>query len=214
MIDFQAAREELVNQLRYEIRDERVLHAIGAVPRELFVPSSYLEFAYDDRPLSIGMGQTISQPLIVFIMTEALGLRGEEKVLEVGTGSGYQTAILAELSRRVVSTERYPLLITRAEDVLLRKLGYANIEFHITEKRLGWQEGAPYDAIIVTAGAPRVPQELLDQLATDGCLVIPVGSRYEQELLQVVKKPHTTLTRNLGSCRFVPLIGEGAWEKE
>ena len=169
MRNFGAAREALINQLRHEIRDERVLQAMGQVPRELFVPSSYQESAYDDRPLSIGLGQTISQPLIVAIMTEALELKGIEKVLEVGTGSGYQTAILAELCHQVITTERHPSLITGAKKVL-QKLGYTNIETHLAlEKRLGWQEGAPYDAIIVTAAAPKVPQELLEQFLI--CLI-------------------------------------------
>ncbi len=182
------------------------------VPRELFVPLESRGLAYEDIPLPIGLGQTISQPYIVALMTEALELKGPEKVLEVGTGSGYQAAILAELAKWVVTVERYPQLIDSAAKVL-KSLGYRNIEIHLAEKTLGWPKGAPYDGIIVTAAAPRVPQELLDQLAEGGRLVIPVGSRYEQDLLKVVRRDGKTRAENLGACRFVPLIGEGAWEE-
>ncbi len=212
-MDFAAARAQLIKYLRHEIRDERVLNAMGRIPRELFVSTAYQQAAYEDRPLSIDLGQTISQPLIVAMMTEALELSGKEKVLEIGTGSGYQAAILAELAQRVVTVERHQLLAEKAKQVL-DKLGYTNIEVQVSKRELGWCQGAPYDGIMVTAGAPKVPQVLLDQLAIDGRLVIPVGSRYEQDLLKVVKRGNQIVTHNLGPCRWVPLIGEGAWSEE
>jgi len=146
-------------------------------------------------------------------MTEALELVGTEKVLEIGTGSGYQVAILAKLARKVITVERRQKLAETAKQIL-SKLGYTNIEIHLARKTLGWQDEAPYDAIIVTAGAPHVPQQLIDQLAQNGHLVIPVGSRYEQELLKVIKGKRQIITKNLGGCRFVPLIGEGAWSEQ
>lgn len=212
-IDFAASRAALIEHLRYEIKDEKVLSAMGHVPRELFVSSAHQQAAYEDRPLPIDLGQTISQPLIVAMMTEALELSGKERVLEIGTGSGYQAAILAELAHWVVTVERHELLVKKAKEVL-DKLGYTNIEVHLAERKLGWCQGAPYDAIIVTAGAPKVPQELLDQLAPGGRLVIPVGSRYEQNLIKVVKRNDEIATQSLGPCRWVPLIGEEAWGEE
>ena len=212
-MDFAALRAELIKYLHYEIKDERVLSAMGRVPRELFVSSAYQQVAYEDRPLPIDLGQTISQPLIIAMMTEALELTGKkEKVLEIGTGSGYQPAILAELARWVITVERHAPLAEKAKDVL-SKLGYTNIEVHLAEKKLGWEAEAPYDAIIVTAGAPKVPPELLEQLVASGRLVIPVGFRYEQDLLKITKRNHEFTTQNLGPCRFVPLIGERAWEE-
>ncbi len=210
-MDFTAARARLVLSLRREITDEGVLDAVEKVPRELFVPPSQREYAYEDRPLPIGHGQTISQPFIIALMVQAMELKGGEKVLEVGTGSGYQAAILAHIADYVVTVERYGDLADKAAAVL-RRLGYANIEVHEAKSRLGWREAAPYDAIVVAAGAPMVPQELLDQLKNMGRLVIPVGSRYEQDLLQVVKNDDDFTYRNLGPCRWVPLVGEGAWD--
>ena len=213
LMDFAAARVELVQHLRHEIKDDRVLGAILRIPREMFVSQAKQAVAYEDRPLPIGQGQTISQPLIVAMMIEALELTGDERVLEVGTGSGYEAAILAELARWVVTVERHQELVDKARDVL-DKLGYANIEIHLAEKRLGWPEGAPYSAIAVAAGAPRVPQQLLEQLAPGGRLVIPVGSQYEQDLLKVTKREGQTSIQNLGPCRWVPLVGEEAWSDE
>jgi protein-L-isoaspartate(D-aspartate) O-methyltransferase len=211
--DFSLARHQLVDFLRREIRDHRVLAAMSRVPREMFVPSGYWHAAYEDRPLPIGQGQTISQPLIVAMMTEALELEGQENVLEVGTGSGYQAAILAELARWVVTVERHSELAEKATETL-KKLGYANVEVHLAEAKLGWPAKAPYDAIVVSAGAPTVPKELLGQLAVGGRLVIPVGPRYEQNLLKVVRKEHGTTIEDLGPCRWVPLIGDAAWSEE
>jgi protein-L-isoaspartate(D-aspartate) O-methyltransferase len=146
-------------------------------------------------------------------MTEALALKGNEKVLEVGTGSGYQAAILAKLARYVVTTERIQALAELAKK-LLDRLGFTNIEIHVAEETLGWQKEAPYDAIIVTAGAPRVPPDLLAQLKIRGRMVIPVGSRYIQELCRITRGRKRNVIENLGGCRFVSLIGKGAWEKE
>jgi len=212
-MDMETARLRLMHQLSHEIRDKKVLDVMSRVPRELFVPPSSQHSAYENIPLPIEMGQTISQPYVVAMMTEAMELTGTEKVLEVGTGSGYQTAILCELANWVVTVERHQRLLDRAKDVLTM-LGYNNVELHPTEKTLGWPQGAPYNAIMVTAGAPKVPQGLLDQLAVDGRLVIPVGSRFEQDLMQVIKRKEGTASTNLGACRFVPLIGEGAWDEE
>ena len=212
-MDFAAMRAELISHLRTEIRDERVLAAMARIPRERFVPPEEQHLAYEDRPLPIGYDQTISQPLIIAIMTEALELTGSEKVLEVGTGSGYQAAILAELARHVITTERLPPLAESAKRAL-DSLGYTNIEVHLAEETLGWLKGAPYNAIIVTAGAPRVPADLLAQLAIGGRLVIPVGSRYVQELYKITKQRRKNIVENLGGCRFVSLIGKDAWEEE
>ncbi len=212
MVDLERARENLINYLDLEIADKRVVEAMRHVRREAFVPAEECHAAYDDRPLGIGFGQTISQPFIVALMVQALELRGDEKVLELGTGSGYGAAILAELVRQVISVERIPELAESAREVLDR-LGYSNIEVHVAGKTLGWPEGAPYDAIIVSAGAPSVPEALLKQLACHGRLVIPVGSRWQQDLLKVTKLRKGNRTENLGGCYFVPLVGEGAWEK-
>jgi len=211
-VGLEAARARLIDCLSQEIRDKRVLSVMSRVPRELFVPSDYRYAAYEDMPLSIGYGQTISQPFIVALMTQALELKSGEKVLELGTGSGYQTAILAGLAKWVVSIERVPQLAESARQIL-EKLGYTNIEIHTTVQALGWPDGAPYDAIIVTAGAPSVPDALLEQLALGGRLVIPVGSRWEQDLLRVTRKRRGNVVENLGGCRFVPLIGKDAWEE-
>ncbi len=212
-MDFEAARAGLIEHLSTEIRDERVLAAMARVPRECFVPPESQHLAYEDRPLPIGLDQTISQPFIIALMTEALELTGSEKVLEVGTGSGYQAAILAELARFVITTERMPALARAARSVL-DSLGYTNIEAHVVGETLGWQAESPYDAIIVTAGAPRVSADLLAQLAIGGRLVIPVGSRYVQELYKITKHRKKNIVQNLGGCRFVSLVGKDAWEEE
>ncbi len=207
------AREALLAELATSVRDRRVLEAMARVPRERFVPPDLVPYAYENRPLAIGYGQTISQPLIVAMMTEALALQGDEKVLEVGTGSGYQAAILAELAREVVTVERIEPLARRAAQVL-SELGYRNVRVHVAGEELGWPPEAPYDAIIVTASAPRVPPSLLAQLAEGGRMVIPVGGRDLQELLLVEKTPQGLRRRSLGPCGFVPLIGPEAWPAE
>ncbi|MDD4873600.1 MAG: protein-L-isoaspartate(D-aspartate) O-methyltransferase [Dehalococcoidales bacterium] len=211
-MDYKAARTKMVDSFRGEIKDEQVLTAISRVPRELFVPAEEKYLAYKDKPLPIGLGQTISQPYIVAVMTGALELTGVEKVLEIGTGSGYQTAILAELAQSVVSIERLPEL-AKAAEVRLDALGYKNIVVQIAESYIGWQADAPYDAIIVTAAAPYVPEKLLSQLKVGGRMVIPVGSRYEQNLYKIIKYADKTEILDLGACRFVSLIGEDAWHE-
>jgi protein-L-isoaspartate(D-aspartate) O-methyltransferase len=212
VVDLERARENLLKHLEYEIADKRVIEAMRHVPREAFVSQEQYHAAYDDRPLSIGFGQTISQPFIVALMVQALELRGDEKVLELGTGSGYEAAILAELAQNVVTVECIPELAESARQVL-DNLGYSKIEVHVAGRTLGWPEEAPYEAIIVSAGAPTVPKVLLEQLAWNGRLVIPVGSRWQQELLRVTKLRKRNHIENLGGCYFVPLIGEGAWGK-
>jgi len=212
MIDFKAARASLIEKLSSEISDKRVLAAMSRLPRELFVPGESRPFAYEDRPLPIGCEQTISQPYIIALMTQSLELTGSDKVLELGTGSGYQTAILAELAGQVVTVERWPALAESSRKVL-GSLGYKNIEIHIAGETLGWKQGAPYDAILVTAGAPSLPADLLSQLAYGGRMVIPVGSRYMQELYKVTKRRDKDILENLGGCRFVSLIGKNAWEE-
>lgn len=206
-------RAGLIQHLRREgIIDERVLAAMRKVRRELFVPSQSEHLAYADRPLPIGGGQTISQPYIVALMTQALQAFPTAKVLEIGTGSGYQTAILAELCEYVVSLERRPHLAERAR-LRLSALNYQNIEVHHTDGTLGWPEAATYDRIIVTAGSPRIPESLIDQLANGGRMVIPVGSLRFQSLRLIEKCEEQVQVRDLGSCRFVPLVGEGAWQE-
>jgi protein-L-isoaspartate(D-aspartate) O-methyltransferase len=209
-VDFEREREILVKILSLEIKDTRVLRAFSRVPRELFVPLELKPQAYADRPLSIGYGQTISQPYIVAVMTQALELKGHERVLEIGTGSGYQAAILAEIAKNVYSTERIPELAEAARNVL-DVLGYANIEIKIAGQDLGWVEKSPFDAIIVTAAAPFVTDKLVDQVAVGGKVIIPVGSRGEQELLKITRGKFSNNTENLGAVRFVPLIGRDAW---
>ena len=211
--NLKAARERLIEDLRREISDERVLRVMAKIPREAFIPRSSRHLAYEDRPLPIGEGQTISQPFIIALMTQALELVGTEKVLELGTGSGYQAAILAELAQQVITIERFPSLAQNAKRTL-DKLSYTNIQVHLSEKTLGWRAEAPYDAIMVTAAAPRIPQELLNQLTVGGRMVIPVGSRWEQDLLYVLKQKQGFTVKNLTPCRFVPLIGEEAWSEE
>jgi protein-L-isoaspartate(D-aspartate) O-methyltransferase len=212
-MDLESARARLMRYLAHEIKDQRVLHAMGHVPREMFVPTSNQHAAYDNVPLPIDMGQTISQPVIVGVMTEALELKGDEKVLEVGTGSGYQTAILAEMAGRVISVERHQKLIDGAKKAL-SMLDYKNVEIHLAGEKLGWEEEAPYDAIMVTAGAPSLAPELVAQLRVGGRLVVPVGTPFEQDLILVVKNQEGVATSVLGPCRFVPLIGEGGWNQD
>jgi protein-L-isoaspartate(D-aspartate) O-methyltransferase len=205
-------KARLINNLRPRIKDERVLEAIERVPRECFVPTNYECYAYVNEALPIGYKQTISQPFIIAIMTQALELKGTEKVLEIGTGSGYQAAILAELAREVITVERLPSLIGPARR-MLKTLGYTNITINLAESNLGFPANAPYDAIIVTAGAPEIPAALLEQLNWGGRLVIPVGDRHSQELLQVTRSEDRNIIRKLGGCRFVPLIGPDAWQE-
>ncbi|MGC8966096.1 MAG: protein-L-isoaspartate(D-aspartate) O-methyltransferase [Caldimicrobium sp.] len=206
---YRVARERMVEtQIKARgIKDERVLKAMLKVPRHLFVPSSLRDQAYGDFPLPIGEGQTISQPYIVALMTEALELKGKERVLEIGTGSGYQTAILAELATWVYTIEKYSTLQEKAKAILF-ELGYKNISFKIGDGTLGWQEAAPFDAIIVTAAAPQIPLPLIEQLAEGGRIVIPVGDEFSQVLVKGIKKGGTLHTKSLEPVRFVKLVGE------
>ena len=212
-MNYDEARKKLINNLAREISDPRVLGAMELVPRHRFVPKINLSMAYMDIPLPIGEGQTISQPYIVALMTQELELKGAEKVLELGTGCGYQAAILAELVKKVITVERLPKLSDHSCAVLA-DLGYTNIETHLASDILGWPEEAPYDAIMVTAGAPSVPQELIGQLGVGGRMVIPVGSHHDQDLIKVIKTKNGITTKNLGGCRFVPLIGHSAWDSD
>lgn len=211
--DFKLARERMVkNQLASRgIADEGVLQAMGKIPRHLFISEALAGEAYNDHPVPIGEKQTISQPYIVALMTEALELKGKENTLEIGTGSGYQTAILAELSSRVYTIERIKSLLVDARK-LLAQLGYSNVLFKAFDGTLGWKEYAPFDAIMVTAGAPSLPEPLMDQLADNGRMVIPVGDRYTQELIKVTKKGESLEQESFGGCRFVNLIGIHGWK--
>ena len=211
-MNFDVARARLIKKIGSEIRDKRVLEVMSRIPRELFVPEGVRHQAYEDKPLPIGYEQTISQPYIIALMTEALELQGTEKVLELGTGSGYQTAILAELAAEVISIERVPELVESAQAVL-DNIGYRNIHIYLAEESLGRRHDAPYDAIMVTAGAPRIPDDLVAQLVNGGHMIIPVGTKYMQELCKVTKHTDKTTVQNLGGCRFVSLIGKDAWGK-
>jgi len=205
---YRIAREKMVEtQIKARgVKDTRVLEAMLKVPRHLFVEEALRDQAYGDFPLPIGEGQTISQPYIVAIMTEALELKGSERVLEVGTGSGYQTAILAELALWIYTIEKYSSLLERAKNILI-KLGYKNISFKLGDGSLGWKEIAPFDAIIVTAAAPKIPQPLIDQLLEGGRIVIPVGDEYSQVLVKGIKKDGKLRTQTLEAVRFVKLVG-------
>ncbi len=192
------------------IREPRVLEAMREVPRHLFVPEAHRSRAYDDHPVPIGEGQTISQPYMVAIMTESLAPAPGSHVLEIGTGSGYQTAILARLSARVISVERHAPLAARAREVL-DAIGIENVRIHVGDGTAGFPEGAPYDRILVTAGAPAIPQILLDELADGGRLVIPVGPPGLQHLVIVDRRGDQFDRQQGDACVFVPLIGAHAW---
>lgn len=188
------------------IRDSRVLAALRAVPRDLFVPPSERDEAFDDHPLALAHGQTVSQPYIVALMLEQLQLTGSERVLEIGTGSGYQTALLARLASEVISVERIPALALAAQE-RLRAMGIDNLQVHIGDGTLGWPEAAPHAGIIVTAAGPRVPAALRTQLADGGRLVMPVGGRHEQVLVRLTRRGDAFEREDICPCRFVPLIG-------
>ncbi|MDP3183542.1 MAG: protein-L-isoaspartate(D-aspartate) O-methyltransferase [Desulfobaccales bacterium] len=210
---FAAARNHMVDSqlVPRGILDPRVLAAMRQVPRHRFIPPSLWDQAYNDYPLPIGEEQTISQPYIVALMTEILELKGPERVLEIGTGSGYQAAILAELAAQVFSIDRMAPLSAQAQKVL-DSLGYKNIHLKVGDGTLGWPEEGPFDAILVTAGSPQVPRPLTEQLALDGRLVIPVGDRFSQTLTLVRKTKEGLKYEYHGGCRFVRLIGQYGWE--
>ena len=197
------------------INDERVLKAMETMPRHLFVDEGLIASAYSDNPLPIGERQTISQPYIVALMTQALGLKGRERVLEIGTGSGYQTAILASLCDRVFSIERVASLASRARKIL-DHLNFYNVAIRVGDGSWGWKEESPFDAIITTAAAPGVPQYLVEQLVPGGRLVVPVGGRDVQTLFKLTRSTEASggiVREDLGGCRFVSLIGESGWKE-
>ena len=210
---FDLERKKMVkNQLEARgINDQKILEAFEQIPRHRFVPSDITEQAYGDRPLYIGSGQTISQPYIVALMISLLELEGEEKVLEVGTGSGYQTAILASLAKKVYTIERKPELLAKAKNTL-KDLGFTNIFFKEGDGTVGWKRHSPYDRIIGSGGVPKPPSSLVHQLADSGKLVIPTGSKSTQILTSVTKNRDEVNISKETACSFVPLIGKEGWE--
>ena len=214
MTDYHLARKRMVERqiLERGIRDPAVIRALSTVPRHLFVEEALRDQAYSDFPLPIGRGQTISQPYMVALMTESLKLTGVEKVLEIGTGSGYQTAVLAEITSPVVTVERIGSLVTRAREIL-DQLGHYRVITHVADGTLGWKDSAPFDAILVTAGSPRIPRDLVEQLADGGRLVIPVGDHHLQKLMRLTLTGGEEKVEDLGDCVFVPLIGRRGWSE-
>jgi len=213
--EFTAVRNRMVD-MQIKIRgvdDPRVLAAMRRVPRHRFVPEYLWDQAYNDYPLPIGEDQTISQPYIVALMTEALELQAGDRVLEIGTGSGYQAAVLAELAAEVYSIDRIASLAEKARQVLV-ELGYTNFQVRVGDGTQGWPEQAPFDAILVTAGTPQVPRPLIEQLALGGRLVVPVGDRFSQTLTRVRQTRDGVKFDYLGGCRFVRLIGKYGWREE
>jgi protein-L-isoaspartate(D-aspartate) O-methyltransferase len=213
-MEYATARNRMVESqlISRGIKNTRVLDTMRKVPRHRFVEEALYSQAYNDHPLPIGDKQTISQPYMVALMTEALELQGPERVLEIGTGSGYQTAILAELAEKIYSIERIRTLSTKAQRIL-DDLGYFNVVLKVGDGSLGLKEEAPFDAIMVTAGSPDVPQPLVDQLAMGGRLVVPVGDRYTQSLIKIVRAKEGITKTDLGGCRFVNLLGTHGWKE-
>lgn len=216
MVTMEQRRARMVAEqlARRGVDDEAVLDAFARIPREAFVDPAYERAAYEDGPLAIGFGQTISQPYVVAITVDALALQGHERVLEIGTGSGYAAAILGLLAREVETIERIPELAAMATERLAR-LGLSNVHVHCADGSLGWPPNAPYEAICVAAGAPRPPQPLLDQLAIGGRLVIPFGDASSQHLVRIIRREEETFVEDdLGEVRFVPLVGAAGWPAE
>lgn len=210
----ESKRQQLFAALRSAgVGDARVLAALAAVPRELFIDTAFQTLAYEDRSLGIGCGQTISQPFMVAMMTQALQLQGSERVLEIGTGSGYQTAILAHLASHVYSVERYQELAYQAA-CRLQQLRLSNVSLFVGDGSLGWVDEAPYDCILVTAASPVIPARLILQLVRGGILVVPVGGRDHQDLLRIRRTSGQPEIQNLGGCLFVPLVGVEGWEEQ
>jgi protein-L-isoaspartate(D-aspartate) O-methyltransferase len=211
--DLEKQRQHLIESLRKNgITDERVLAAVADTPREMFLHETQFSMAYEDRALTIGMGQTISQPLIVATMTQALQLDGNERILEIGTGSGYQTAILARLAGYIYSIERIQQLACLAFK-RLEKIGCSNVSVLVGDGSLGWPDQAPYDRILVAAAAPEVSEHLFKQLVLWGKMVIPVGGQERQELYVIHRAPWGPEKRSLGGCIFVPLVGAAGWSE-
>ena len=211
-MDFDGARVRLINHLTSEINDRQVLAAMSRVPRHLFIPPELAHLAYDDIPLPIGQNQTISQPYIVALMTQELRLNNFCEVLEVGTGSGYQTAVLAKLAKRVYTVERFADLSAKAQAVLGR-LGIDNVEYYVGDGSGGWPEKRTFDRIIITAAVPKVPEQLIDQLDAGGIIVVPVGQGGSQELIVGTKKEGKLIERVICDVRFVKLVGKHAFEE-
>jgi protein-L-isoaspartate(D-aspartate) O-methyltransferase len=211
---FQRQREEMVQRqiAARGITDSKVLAAMRKVPRHLFVSEALMDQAYGDFPLPIGLQQTISQPYIVAEMTQALQLNADDRVLEIGTGSGYQAAILAEIAYRVYTIERIHALLVKARQIFDR-LHYHNIVTRYSDGTSGWLEESPFDAIVVTAGAPEIPKTLVSQLAPGGRMIIPVGDQYTQDLVKLYRDEEGIHQVSLGGCRFVKLVGEHGWKK-
>ena len=211
---YEIPRGRMTEHLRttYKIADDRVLGAMNTVPRHLFVPSALQSQAYKDNALPLSVGQTISQPFIVARMTELLQLTGRERVLEIGFGSGYQTAVLALLARKVYAIERIESIASTAKE-RLRNLGYRNISYRVGDGTLGWSVYSPFEAILVAAGGPEIPQPLVDQLAVGGRLVIPIGDEQKtQTLVRITRQEEGYKREDCGPCAFVPLIGEHGWK--
>jgi len=213
LINYDSERNRMVDEqiAGRGVKDERVLAAMRKVPRHEFLPEGIRAMSYQDSALPLGEGQTMSQPYMVALMTELMELKGTERVLEIGTGSGYQAAVLAELCEKVYSVERIKILADRARAVLDR-LGYQGVAIKVYDGTYGWKEMAPFDAIMVTAGAPDIPPPLVDQLKEDGRLVIPVGDRFGQTLKKIVKTPKGAVATHSIPCVFVPLIGNHGWK--
>lgn len=205
-------RERMIREhlMARGIHDLLVLDAFRRVPREEFVPEDHRGLTYEDRPLPIGEGQTISQPYITALMIQSLEVRSTDRVLEIGTGSGYQTALLAGLAREVITIERIPALLEAAQERLDR-LGYKNIRFHLADGSLGWESECPYERIVVAAAAPSIPTPLIEQLTPDGLLILPVGERDCQKLKRLRKSPEGVTLADLCGCLFVPLVGQGGF---
>ena len=213
-MNFERARARMIEEqlVARGITDVRVLGAMARIERHLFVEEALQDRAYDDKPLPIGARQTISQPFMVGLMTQTLALRGHERVLEIGTGCGYQTAVLAELAANVFSIERISSLAMRARQ-LLDRLGYYNVATRVGDGTLGWSDEAPFDAIVVTAGSPQVPRPLIAQLAEGGRLVFPIGEEELQTLVRIRKEGERLREEYFGECRFVKLVGRYGWER-
>lgn len=213
-ISFKTLRHKMVEEQlkRRGIMDKNVLDVMETIPREVFVPELEKKYAYDDHPLPIGCNQTISQPYMVAIMTELLKLSGHEKILEIGTGSGYQTAVLSKLAKEVFTIDRIPELVEKAK-LTLKALNITNVQFKYDDGTLGWPEFSPYDRILVTAGAPHIPGPLIHQLKINGQILIPVGDSFMQTLKIITKIKNGIEETNSIGCIFVPLIGKHGWKQ-